>query len=66
MGGGRHRIRAYVHQNHPVITANPGHADDKHPIHTVGILARRPLGAASHRTLRQLHGDRARWGAEAT
>lgn len=40
---GRHRIRAYVYQNHPVITDNHGHGDDDHPLEGVGIIAKRHL-----------------------
>lgn len=52
---GRHRIRAYVYQNHPVVTANPGHGDDDHPLHSVGIIAKKYLkGSPNARALRGL------------
>lgn len=55
---GRHRIRAYVYQNHPVITADPGHADDQHALEAVGIVARRLLRSSPHRdTLRTLYDE---------
>ena len=53
---GRHRIRAYVYQNHPVITANPGHGADRHPVHSVGVIALRHLDLSPHaRTLRGMY-----------
>ena len=41
---GRHRIRAYVNQNHPVVIDTSGEIADRHPMEAVGNVVWKYLG----------------------